>query len=138
MNAAGAPVPIEPPGWPRPKGYQNGMLAPAGARLLAIAGQVAWDERERIVSDDFAEQFAKALGNVAAVIRAAGGEPRHLLRLTFYVTDREEYRRACKEIGRRYRAVVGDHYVACTLVEVKGLLEAGAKIEIEATAALPP
>jgi enamine deaminase RidA (YjgF/YER057c/UK114 family) len=137
-NPGSTPIPIEPDGWTPPKGYANGMLAPAGSRIIAISGQVGWNERAEIVSDDFTEQFARALDNVLAVIVKAGGRPEHLLRLTFYVTDREEYRRACKAIGERWRRVLGRHYVACTLVEVKGLLEPGAKIEMEGTAALPP
>jgi len=132
------PTPVEPAGWPRPTGYANGMVAPAGSRLLAIAGQVAWDEREQIVSPDLVEQFAQALANVRSVVLAAGGRPQDLIRLTFYVTDKDEYRRRTAEIGERYRAILGRHYPACTLVEVKGLLEAGARIEIEATAALAP
>src|SRR4029434_8563737 len=91
-------TPIQPRGCPQPKGYSNGMLAPAGSRVLAIAGQIGWDEQEKLVSADFTEQFAKALENVRAVLTAAGGKPEHLLRLTFYVTDKEEYRRACKTI----------------------------------------
>jgi len=134
---SGAARPVEPAGWLAPRGYSHGMVAPAGSRLLAIAGQVAWDEGARIVSDDFVEQFARALENVRTVLAAAGGRPEHLLRLTFYVTDREEYRRACKAIGERYRAILGRRYVACTLVEVRALLEPGARVEIEATAALP-
>jgi enamine deaminase RidA (YjgF/YER057c/UK114 family) len=138
-NAPTGPVtPIEPKGWAKPKGYANGMLAPAGARLLAIAGQVGWDERGRIVSTDFVAQFARALENVVAVLAAAGGRPEHLVRVTYYVVDKEEYRRAAASIGERYRAIVGRHFPASTLVEVKGLLEPGAKVEIEATAALPP
>ena len=129
---------IEPPGWPRPKGYSNGVLAPAGARLLAIAGQVAWDAREQIVSADFSEQFGQALRNVRAVLDAAGGRPEHLLRLTFYVTSKDEYAAALERVGQHYRAVLGRVFPACTLVEVKALLEVGAKVEIEATAALPP
>ncbi len=131
------PTSIDPPGWPRPKGYSNGRLAPAGARLLAIAGQIGWDEREQLVSSDFAAQFAQALKNVAAVLAAAGGAPDHLLRLTYYVTDKEEYRRALTEVGVAYRAVLGRVFPTATLIEVKGLLEPGAKVEIEATAALP-
>jgi enamine deaminase RidA (YjgF/YER057c/UK114 family) len=133
-----APRPVEPKGWPRPKGYSNGMVAPAGARLLAIAGQVAWDASEKIVSADFVDQFEQALANVCRVVEAAGGRPDQLIRLTFFVTDKGEYRRRTAEIGERYRKLLGRHFPACTLVEVKGLLEAGAKIEIEATAALPP
>jgi enamine deaminase RidA (YjgF/YER057c/UK114 family) len=131
------PTPIEPDGWAPPKGYANGMLAPAGARILAVSGQVGWNERGEFESDDFVEQFARALDHVLAVVAKAGGRPEHLLRLVFYVTDREEYRRTCKAIGERYRQVLGRHYVACTLVEVKGLLEPRARIEIEATAAIP-
>jgi enamine deaminase RidA (YjgF/YER057c/UK114 family) len=141
MNA-NAPLPdsilsILPPGWPRPKGYSNGRLAPAGARLLCIAGQVAWDDRERIVSDDFVAQFAQALRNVKSVLVAAGGEPAHLLRLTYYVTDKREYAAAIVAVGEAYRGILGRVWPAATLVEVKGLLEPGAKVEIEATAALP-
>jgi enamine deaminase RidA (YjgF/YER057c/UK114 family) len=113
------------------------MVAPAGARLLAIAGQVAWDAREKIVSDDFVRQFEQALANVCSVLAAAGGKPEHLVRLTYYVTDKLEYSRRTAEIGASYRKLLGRHYPAATLVEVKGLLEAGAKVEIEATAALP-
>lgn len=131
------PESLLPPGWPRPKGYSNGRLAPAGARLLCIAGQIGWDEQERLVSADFVAQFTQALKNVAAVLAAAGGAPDHLLRLTYYVTDKEEYRRALPEVGAAYRAVLGKVFPAATLVEVKGLLEPGAKVEIEATAALP-
>ena len=132
------PTAVEPDGWPKPKGYSNGMVAPAGARLLAVAGQVAWDERGKIVSDDLAAQFGQALVNVLKVVTAAGGSAEHFLRLTYYVTDKEEYRRRTAEISERYRAVLGRNYPAATLVEVKGLLEPGARVEIEATAALPP
>jgi enamine deaminase RidA (YjgF/YER057c/UK114 family) len=138
VSGGDAPAPVEPPGWPRPKGYSNGMVAPAGARLLAIAGQVAWDAHQKIVSDDFAAQFEQALANVCRVVETAGGCPEHLIRLVFFVTDKAEYERRTAEIGERYRKLLGRHFPACTLVEVKGLLEPGARIEIEATAALPP
>jgi enamine deaminase RidA (YjgF/YER057c/UK114 family) len=137
VTPADTPLPIQPSGWPRPKGYANGMVVPAGSRLLAIAGQVAWDAREKIVSDDFVLQFEQALANVCRVVEAAGGRPEHLIRLTYYVTDKGEYARRTAEIGERYRKLLGRHFPASTLVEVKGLLEPGAKIEIEATAALP-
>ncbi len=133
----GRPDSILPPGWPRPKGYSNGRCAPAGARLLCIAGQIGWDTQERLVSADFVAQFTQALENVVAVLAAAGGTPDHLLRLTYYVTDKEEYRRALPEVGAAYRALLGKVFPAATLIEVKGLLEPGAKVEIEATAALP-
>jgi enamine deaminase RidA (YjgF/YER057c/UK114 family) len=113
------------------------MVAPAGSRLLAVAGQVAWDAHEKIVSDDFVRQFEQALANVCAVVAAAGGRPEHLIRLTYYVTDKGEYARRTAEIGASYQKLLGRHFPASTLVEVKGLLEPGAKIEIEATAALP-
>jgi enamine deaminase RidA (YjgF/YER057c/UK114 family) len=138
VSARGEPASVEPPGWPKPKGYSNGMVAPAGARLLAVAGQVGWDERGKLVSDDLVAQFARALANVLDVVKAAGGGAEHLIRLTYYVTDKEEYRRRTAEIGERYRAVLGRRFPAATLVEVKGLLEPGARVEIEATAALPP
>jgi enamine deaminase RidA (YjgF/YER057c/UK114 family) len=132
-----APRSIEPAGWTRPSGYSNGRLAPAGARVLAIAGQIGWDERGKLVAGGFLEQFTQALKNVRAVLEAAGGRPDHLLRLTYYVTDKEAYRRHLAAVGERYRAVLGRVFPAATLVEVKGLLEPGAEVEIEATAALP-
>ncbi len=113
------------------------MLAPAGGRLLFVAGQVGWDESEQIVGDGFAEQFEQALANVVTVVRAAGGEPEHLGRLTIYVTDKREYTAAASTVGETYRRLVGSHYPAMALVEVRGLLEPGAKVEIEASAVLP-
>lgn len=121
-----------------PKGYSNGILAPAGGRLLFVAGQIAWDAEQRIVSTDIVTQFAKALENVLAVVRAAGGEATHIARLTMYVTDKREYAAEVKAIGERYRALMGKHFPVMALLEVAGLLEPGAKIEIEATAVLPP
>jgi enamine deaminase RidA (YjgF/YER057c/UK114 family) len=128
---------IQPAGWPRPRGYSNGVLAAPGSRVLTVAGQVAWNAEERIVSERFHEQFAQALRNVCAVLESAGGRPEHVIRLTFYVTDKDEYASEAAEVGRHYRALMGDHYPACTLVEVSALLEEGAKVEIEATAAVP-
>ncbi len=129
--------PINPESLGAPKGYSNGMLGPAGGRVLFIAGQVAWDAAHRIVGDDFARQFGQALSNVAAVLREAGGKPDDLARMTIYVTDRREYLAEIKAVGDAYRAVMGKHYPAMALVEVKGLLEPGAKVEIEGTAVLP-
>ena len=127
---------INPERLGRPRGYANGVLAPAGGRLLFVAGQIAWDERQRIVSDDFAEQFGRALANVLAVVAAAGGAPEHVARLTVYVTDKREYQSRTREIGERWREQMGRHYPAMALVEVKGLLEDGAKVEIEAVAVI--
>lgn len=129
---------INPESLGAPKGYSNGVLAPAGGRLLFVAGQVAWDREQRVVSEDFADQFGQALGNVIEVVQAAGGRPEHVTRCTLYVTSKDEYVAAARRVGERYRSVMGRHYPAMTLVEVKALLEAGAKVEIEATAVLPP
>jgi enamine deaminase RidA (YjgF/YER057c/UK114 family) len=113
------------------------MLAPSGARMLFVAGQVGWDESQELVGDGFAEQFARALVNVVTVVRHAGGGPGHLARLTIYVTDHRDYLASLEEIGAAYRQIMGRHYPAMALVEVKALLEPGAKVEIEGTAALP-
>ncbi|MBV8343684.1 MAG: RidA family protein [Candidatus Eremiobacteraeota bacterium] len=126
---------INPAGRPRPSGYANGVLAEG--RYLAVSGQIGWNERNELVSGEFLEQARQALRNVVAVVRAAGGAPEHLARLTWYVTDKNEYRAALKELGASYREIVGEHYPAMALVEVAGLLEEGAKVEIEATAVLP-
>jgi len=130
-------TPVQPPGFPAPRGYSHGVVAPAGGRLLFVAGQIAWDGERRMVGDGFAAQFGKALGNVVAVVRAAGGAPEHLARLTIYVTDREEYLAQLAAVGAAYRAVMGHHYPAMALVEVKSLVDEGAKVEIEGTAVLP-
>jgi enamine deaminase RidA (YjgF/YER057c/UK114 family) len=128
---------INPESLGRPRGYANGVLAEAGGRLLFVAGQIGWDENQRLVGEDFVEQFARALANALAVVREAGGSPERIARLTVYVTDRREYRERAGEIGGRWRALMGRHFPAMTLVEVKSLLEDGAKVEIEATAVLP-
>ena len=120
-----------------PKGYSNGMLAPAGGRLLFVAGQIGWDGEQRLASGELAPQFARALENVLVVVREAGGLPEHVARLTIYVTDHQEYVREAKAVGAGYRALMGKHYPAMALVEVKALLMPGAKVEIEATAVVP-
>ncbi len=121
-----------------PKGYSNGVvIAPtATGGVLFLAGQVAWDRESRIVSDRFVDQFDQALANVLDVVEAAGGTPESIGKLTIIVTSIEEYTADMKEIGRRYRARMGRHYPAMTLVEVKALLEPGAKVEIEGLACL--
>ena len=126
---------INPSQWPRPSGYANGILAQG--RFLAISGQIGWDENGRLVGDGFLEQALQALRNVVDVVRAAGGEPAHLVRLTWYVIDTDEYRANLAALGRGYREIVGEHYSAMALVQVAGLLEEGARLEIEATAVLP-
>jgi enamine deaminase RidA (YjgF/YER057c/UK114 family) len=118
-----------------PRGYANGVLA-EGGRLLFIAGQIAWDQQQQIVSADLVEQFDRALANVLAVVTEAGGKADQLARLTIYVTDKSEYRERMKEIGEHYRARMGKHFPAMVLVEVAGLLEDRAKLEIEGIAVL--
>lgn len=128
---------VEPPGWAAPKGYANGVVASGASKLLFVAGQVAWDKDQRLVGgDDIAAQFRQVLENIVAVVRAAGGEPAHIVRMTCYVTDKRRYVAATREIGAHWRELLGKHYPAMALVEVAGLLEPGALIEIEATAAL--
>jgi enamine deaminase RidA (YjgF/YER057c/UK114 family) len=113
------------------------MVGPAGGRLLCVAGQIAWDGEPRLVADDFAGQFAQALSNVVAVVEAAGGGPQHLASLTIYVTDKTEYIAALPAVGAAYRERMGKHFPAMALVEIQGLLEPGAKVEIQALAILP-
>jgi enamine deaminase RidA (YjgF/YER057c/UK114 family) len=133
---ARAPEIIQPPGWPVPQGYANAVAA--SGRQIFLAGQVGWDPvTGAFASDDLAAQAAQALANVAAVLRAAGAEPRHLTRLTWYVTDRAEYLAARPAIGAAYRAVLGRHYPAMSLLVVHSLLEQQAKVEVEATAVIP-
>lgn len=130
---------INPPELGKPSGYANGIVAPAGARLLFVAGQVAWDTEHRIVGgEDFARQFEQALRNVVSVVRAAGGGPEHLVEMTIFVTDKRRYVERLRDVGQAYRGVCGRHFPAMTLVEVAGLLEPGAMVEIRSVAALPP
>ncbi len=126
---------IEVPGWNRPRGYSNGVAA--RGELLFIAGQVGWDGEERMVSDAFVPQFARALENVRAVLEAGGAQPQHLVRVTVYVTDKDVYERNAADVGREWRRVLGRVYPAMTLVEVSRLLEKGALVEVEATAVIP-
>jgi enamine deaminase RidA (YjgF/YER057c/UK114 family) len=126
---------VTPSFFPKPRGYSNGMLVPAG-RLLYISGQIAWDKDARIVSADFATQFLQALDNVIAVVREAGGGTEHIVKLLAFVTDLDEYRAAQRAIGEGWRARLGKHYPAMSLVKVAGLLEPGAKVEIEGVAVL--
>jgi enamine deaminase RidA (YjgF/YER057c/UK114 family) len=129
------PAPL-PAGWRPPGGYANAVEA--RGRQIFVAGQVGWDPAsERLASGDFVAQARQALRNVVAVLAAAGAEPRHLVRLSWYITDRETYLGARRELGAAYREVIGRHFPAMTLVIVAGLLEAGAQVEIEATAVVP-
>lgn len=127
---------INPDALGPPRGYSNGVIAPPGAKLLFIAGQIAWNEQQRIVSLDFADQFERALFNVLTVVKEAGGKPENLARLLIYVTDKRDYLASQSEIGRRWRDQMGRHFPTMALVEVKSLLEDDAKVEIEGIAIL--
>ena len=128
---------LQPPGWPRPRGYANGVAADGRGTLVFTAGQIGWDADGSFPSSDLAGQVRMTLENVVAVLREAGGRPEHVVRLTWYVVDREEYLASTREIGAAYRAVMGDHYPAMAVVAVAGLLEPQARVEIEATAVVP-
>jgi len=119
-----------------PDGYANGVLTGPGERLLFVAVQVGWNEQQKILSPDFVEQFDHALANVITVVAEAGGTPQQIARLVIYVTNKNDYRSRSREIGERYRARMGRHFPAMVFVEVKGLLEDDAKVEIEGTAVL--
>ena len=129
---------ILPPGWPRPKGYANAWRVPAGRDLLFLAGMVGWDEHERLAGPGFVAQFERALANCLAVVEAAGGGAGDIVRLTMFCTDRTQYLERLAEVGAAYRRVMGRNYPAMSLVQVAALVEPGALIEIEATAALRP
>ncbi|HUR27774.1 MAG TPA: RidA family protein [Planctomycetota bacterium] len=130
---------IQPAGWKKPRGYANGILAPAGARALFVAGQIAWDAEQRLVGGpDFVAQFRQALSNVVQVVARAGGQSSDLTRVTIYVVDAQAYTAGAKEVGAAWREIVGPWYPAMTLIVVAGLLERGALVEIEATAMIPP
>ncbi len=116
-------------------GYANGIAAEG--RVVFVAGQIGWNERAELVGDDFVAQCEQALANIVAVLAEAGGTSHHLTRLTWYVTDKRAYVARRKEIGAAYRRVIGRHFPTMTLVVVAGLLEDGAKVEIEATAVIP-
>jgi enamine deaminase RidA (YjgF/YER057c/UK114 family) len=126
---------ILPPGWKRPRGYANGMVGEG--RVLLVAGQIGWDEGEKLVSSELHLQWDRALANVLAVVQAAGGGPEHVARMTVFVTDRDAYLAQAKQIGEHWRARMGAHYPAMSLLQVAALLEEGAQVEIEATAILP-
>ena len=123
---------LQPPGWPRPKGYSNGMAA--RGRVIVTAGVVGWNEEERFPSDRLADQFAQALRNILAILACDGAGPRNIARLTCYVTSIDEYLATAKDIGAAWREIMGKHYPAMALVEVVRLVEREAKVEIEATA----
>jgi enamine deaminase RidA (YjgF/YER057c/UK114 family) len=126
---------LQPPGWPRPRGYANGVAAEG--RLVFVAGQIGWDATQTIVSDDLVDQLRQTLENTLAVLREDGAGPEHVARMTWYITDRREYLARARELGEAYRGLMGRHYPTMAVVEVKALLEDRAKIEIETTAVVP-
>ena len=128
---------INPQSLGAPSGYSNGLLAEPGGRLLFIAGQIAWNEKHEIVSSDFVEQFDKALENVMAVVTEARGQASDIARLVIYVTNKTEYLDQTKAVGKRYRKHMGKHFPAMVLVQVAGLLDDAARVEIEGIAVLP-
>jgi enamine deaminase RidA (YjgF/YER057c/UK114 family) len=126
---------LQPPGWARAKGFSNGIAAKGN--LVFIAGQIGWTGDGKWEAKDFAGQFRQALSNVITVLREAKGEPHHLVRLTWYVIDKQEYLRSLKEVGAAYRELMGRHYPTMAVVQVSGLMEDEARLEIEATAVIP-
>jgi enamine deaminase RidA (YjgF/YER057c/UK114 family) len=126
---------IQPAGWPRPKGYSNGVVA--SGKMLFIAGMIGWDAQGNFASDDFAAQTRQALQNIADVLREAGGKPENIVRMTWYVTNKREYLAAGREVGQAFREIIGSYNAAMTAVEVTALMEDRAKVEIEVTAVLP-
>jgi len=126
---------LKPPGWPRPKGYSNGISA--SGRTIFTAGVVGWDETEKFAATDLAGQFRQALENILAILREDQAGPEHIVRMTCFVTDIHAYRSSIKEIGAAWRELIGRHYPAMAVVEVGALVEPEARVEIEATAVVP-
>jgi len=126
---------LQPPGWPRPRGYANGVAALG--RLVFVSGMIGWNDNGEFESDGFAWQARQALLNVVAVLREAGARPEHIVRMTWYVVDKREYLAASAALGASYREIIGTHYPAMTAVEVRALIEDRARVEIEATAVVP-
>jgi enamine deaminase RidA (YjgF/YER057c/UK114 family) len=127
---------LQPPGWAKPKGYSNG-IAVKGGTTVYIAGQVAFNASNILEEKTFAGQFRQTLKNTLAVLAEAGGRPEHIVRMTWYVTDKNEYLGAIREVGAAYRELIGKHYPAMAVVQVGGLIEDQAKLEIETTAVIP-
>ena len=126
---------LQPPAWARPRGYANGVAA--SGRTVCVSGMIGWDGAGRFHTDDFAGQVRQALENIVAVLAEAQARPEHIVRMTWYVLDKREYLDASKEVGQAYRDVIGRHYPAMTAVQVSGLMEDRARVEIEVTAIVP-
>jgi enamine deaminase RidA (YjgF/YER057c/UK114 family) len=126
---------LHPPGWPRARGYSNGVAA--SGRLVCVSGMVGWDAQGQFQTDDFVGQARQALANIVAVLAEAGARPEHIVRMTWYVLDKREYLAAGAGLGAAYREVIGRHYPAMSAVQVAGLMEERARVEIEVTAMVP-
>ena len=127
---------LQPPGWARPKGYSNGV-AVTGGTTVYVAGQIGWNAESQWEVKDFGSQFRQTLKNTLAVLAEAGGRPEHIVRMTWYVTDKQEYLRALPDVGAAWRELIGRHYPAMAVVQVVALMEDAAKVEIETTAVIP-
>ncbi|NIB40425.1 RidA family protein [Pseudomaricurvus alkylphenolicus] len=126
---------IQPEGWAQPKGYSNGILAQG--QTLYVGGQIGWDENEQFQSDDFVDQVRQTLLNTVAILEAGGARPEHITRMTWYITDKQEYLSRLKEVGAVYREVIGRNFPVMAMVQVVALMEDRAKVEIETTAVIP-
>lgn len=126
---------LQPPGWAKPKGYSNGVVA--RGQMVFVAGQVGWDEQCVFQADDLVGQVAQALKNIVAILAEAGARPEHIVRMTWYLGDKDEYDVSQKEMGRVFREIIGTYGAAMTAIQVAGFVEKGAKVEIEATAVIP-
>ncbi len=126
---------LQPPGWARPKGYSNGIVAKG--RLVFVAGQVGWNAQEKFETSNFAGQARQALKNIVAILAEAGAGPEHICRMDWFLADAKEYNASLKELGVAYRDVMGRNFPVMTALQVAGFVEAGAKLEIEVTAVLP-
>jgi enamine deaminase RidA (YjgF/YER057c/UK114 family) len=128
------PTTLQPAGWPRPAGYAYGMAATG--RIVCVSGMIGWDAQQRLAGPDLVSQTRQALANIVAVLAEAGAAPTDVVRLTWYIVDRREYLASQAPLGAAYREIMGRHYPAMAVVEVSGLLEPGARVEIEATAVI--
>lgn len=126
---------LQPPHWPRPKGYSNGIVA--AGRTVFVSGMIGWDTVGKIVSSDFVAQAAQALRNIVDVLAEANAKPEHIVRINWYILDKREYLASSKQLGAAYREIIGAHYPAMTAVQVSSLIEDGARVEIEVTAVVP-
>ena len=126
---------LQPPNWARPKGYSNGILTEG--RLIFLAGMIGWDEQNHFQSLDFVGQCRQALVNIVTLLKEAGAKPEHIVRMTWYIIDKQEYLGAAQQLGVMYREIIGKHYPAMTAVQVQALMENQARLEIEVTAVLP-